>query len=110
MPSTISHMSSSTFVLNDRIFVLGGETDHNAATRSVLAYDPASNTWDVLTPLPGDRFSGVARAMEGVLYFTGGSNTSTTYRGVFTTNPSATTAYQSASAQFHRAALELSCV
>jgi N-acetylneuraminic acid mutarotase len=83
MPSKISHMSSSTFVLNGRIVIAGGETDHGDPTDNVLEYDPLSNTWDSLTDLPAERFSGAARAIEGVLYFTGGSNTRTTYRGVF---------------------------
>lgn len=83
LPAAISHMSSSTFVLNGRIVVAGGETDHNDATASVIAYDPLSNTWDALTSLPAPRFSGAAGAIDGVLYFTGGSNTTTTYRGVF---------------------------
>lgn len=83
MPSKISHVSSSTFVLGHRIVIAGGETDHGAATSSVLTYDPLSNTWESLTNLPAARFSGVARAIEGVLYFTTGSNQTTTYRGVF---------------------------
>jgi N-acetylneuraminic acid mutarotase len=83
MPARISHVSSSTFVLNDRIVIAGGETDHGDATSSVLSYDPLSNTWSALTSLPAERFSGVARAIEGVLYFTTGSNTFTTYRGIF---------------------------
>jgi N-acetylneuraminic acid mutarotase len=83
MPAKISHVSSSTFVLNNRIVIAGGETDHGDATSSVLSYDPLSNTWESLTSLPAERFSGAARAIEGVLYFTGGSNQTTTYRGVF---------------------------
>ncbi len=83
MPAAVSHMSSSTFVLNDRIIVAGGESDHNDPVASVYAYSPDDNVWQTLTPLPGERFSGAARAMEGVLYFTGGSNQTTTYRGIF---------------------------
>ncbi|MDQ3438785.1 MAG: hypothetical protein M3478_00375 [Planctomycetota bacterium] len=83
MPSKISHVSSSTFVLNNRIVIAGGETDHDDPTASALTYDPLSNTWASLTSLPAERFSGVARAIEGVLYFTTGSNQTTTYRGVF---------------------------
>ena len=83
MPASISHVSSSTFVLNNRIVIAGGETDHGDPTSSVLSYDPLSNTWESLTNLPAERFSGAARAIEGVLYFTGGSNQTTTYRGVF---------------------------
>ncbi len=83
MPAPVSHMSSSTFVLNDRIIVAGGESDHNDPVASVYAYSPDDNAWETLTPLPGERFSGAARAIEGVLYFTGGSNQTATYRGIF---------------------------
>lgn len=83
MPAPISHVSSSTFMLQGRIVVAGGEADHNGAVSSVYVYDPDLNAWDTLTPLPGSRVSGAARAIEGVLYFTGGSNKTTTYRGVF---------------------------
>jgi N-acetylneuraminic acid mutarotase len=70
-------------MLQGRIVVAGGEADHNGAVSSVYVYDPDLNAWDTLAPLPGSRVSGTARAIEGVLYFTGGSNKTTTYRGVF---------------------------
>ena len=63
--------------------VAGGERDHEDPTDAVFGYDPLTDTWETLTPLPAERFSGVARAIEGVIYFTGGSSTTTTYRGVF---------------------------
>ncbi|MGB7159451.1 MAG: kelch repeat-containing protein [Tepidisphaeraceae bacterium] len=83
MPAKVSHISSSTFVHGDRIIVAGGETANGAATKGVFAYDPLANDWDTLTSLPAPRFSGAARAIDGVLYFTGGSSQTTTYRGVF---------------------------
>jgi hypothetical protein len=83
MPNAVSHIASSTFVLGSRIVVAGGETDHEAPTASVAAYDTLTNTWQTLTPLPSARFSGAARAIEGVLYFSGGSSLKATYRGVF---------------------------
>ena len=61
----------------------GGEHDHEDPTSDVFIFDPVSATWDTLTSLPSPRFSGAARAIEGVLYFTGGSTQTTTYRGVF---------------------------
>jgi N-acetylneuraminic acid mutarotase len=82
-PLAVSHVSSSTFVIGNRILVMGGETDHESPTPNVMAYDLATGTWSTLNPLPAARFSGVARAIDGIIYFTGGSSTSTTYRGVF---------------------------
>jgi N-acetylneuraminic acid mutarotase len=83
LPAATSHIASSTFVAGNRIIVAGGERDHEDPTGAVFAYDALTNTWDTLTPLPAERFSGAARAIEGVLYFTGGSSLKTTYRGVF---------------------------
>ena len=82
MPVAISHISSSTFVLNNRIIVAGGETSHEHATNRVTAYDPVANTWTSMTNLPSNRFSGVAAAIGEEIYFTGGSSMTTTWRGV----------------------------
>jgi N-acetylneuraminic acid mutarotase len=52
------------------------------ATNRVTAYDPATNTWTSLSPLPSARFSGVAAMIGGAIYFTGGSSQTTTWKGV----------------------------
>jgi N-acetylneuraminic acid mutarotase len=82
LPVPISHISSSTFVLNGRIIVAGGETDHGVATNRVTAYNPSTNAWTSLTNLPSARFSGVAAAIGDEIYFTTGSSQTTTWRGV----------------------------
>jgi N-acetylneuraminic acid mutarotase len=81
-PAPVSHISSSTFVLNGRIVVAGGETKHGTATSGVFAYDPLTDTWSSMSSLPAARFSGVADVINGVVYFTGGSSQVTTWRGV----------------------------
>jgi hypothetical protein len=81
IPQAVSHISSSTFVVGDRILVLGGETAHQAAIRTNWAYDPAINAWTELTGLPSARRSGVGGVIDGVLYYSGGSKTTTTYVG-----------------------------
>jgi N-acetylneuraminic acid mutarotase len=81
--TAVSHISSSTFVHDGRIFVAGGETAHGIATAEVRAYDPATNTWAQATSLPQRRLSGVADVIDGTIYFTTGSGTTTTYKGVF---------------------------
>jgi N-acetylneuraminic acid mutarotase len=83
MPAPTSHIASSTFILGGRIVVACGEHDHEDPTSDVFIFNPVTATWDTLTSLPAPRFSGAARAIEGVLYFTGGSTQTTTYRGVF---------------------------
>jgi N-acetylneuraminic acid mutarotase len=81
MPKGISHISSATFVMGGRIVVIGGETAHNASIGDAYAYDPGTDKWTKLTSLPAPRFSGVAAAIDGVIYFTSGSSQRTTYRG-----------------------------
>ncbi|WP_158069982.1 CBM96 family carbohydrate-binding protein [Cnuella takakiae] len=76
------HITSSVVVVNNKIIVLGGETVHNSGvTNMVSMYDPATNTWTNLNPMPAARFSGVAGFIGRSLYYSGGSFTSTTYQG-----------------------------
>jgi N-acetylneuraminic acid mutarotase len=77
------HISSSVAVLDGRIIVLGGETVHaSQQTNMVSAYSPTTDTWENLTPLPFSRFSGVAGLLQNSLIYTGGSKTSTAFKGV----------------------------
>lgn len=76
------HISSSVAIHGNRILVLGGEVMHGSATNLVSAYSPATNTWQNLTPLPLNRASGVAGVLSGTIYYTGGSRTNTTYKGM----------------------------
>ncbi len=85
------HISSAVAVMGDRILVLGGEINHKTSINMVSAYSPATNSWKNLTPLPQSRFSGVAGAMNGNIYYTGGSRTSTTYKGIPATASQSTT-------------------
>ncbi len=77
-----NHISSTTFPVDGRIMVLGGQLNHTSAVDDVSAYDPATNEWVELTPLPAARFSGVAGAIDGVMYYTTGSSSATTFKGV----------------------------
>jgi N-acetylneuraminic acid mutarotase len=82
-PTALSHIASSVFVHEGRIFVGGGETAHGVATSEVRVYDPATDTWEEATSLPAPRLSGVADVIDGVIYFTTGSDMTTTFKGVF---------------------------
>jgi N-acetylneuraminic acid mutarotase len=81
LPTATSHISSATFVMGGRIVVAGGETANGSPAASVFAYDPDANSWVKLTSLPAVRFSGVAGAIDGKVYFTTGSSQRTTYVG-----------------------------
>ncbi len=83
LPVAVSHIASAAVVLDGRIIIAGGETQHEMPTNRMTIYDPGTNVWSSLTPLPANRFSGVAGIIDGVLYFTTGSSQTTTYKGVF---------------------------
>ena len=90
LPKSVGHISSSTFAMDGRILVLGGEVAHNSVIRDTYAYDPATNGWTALTPLPAARRSGVADAIGGVVYYSTGSGSNVTYKGVPDTTTAAT--------------------
>jgi len=81
LPRAIGHISSSTFAMDGRIVVLGGEIAHNSVIADASAYNPDANAWTALTPLPAPRRSGVADVIAGVIYYSTGQSNST-YRGV----------------------------
>src|SRR6266851_5487903 len=73
MPTTRSALGYA--VINGRIFVAGGEFQdpHMMATfRSVEAYDPASNTWSIMPPMPVSRHGLAAGAIGNRLILVGG--------------------------------------
>ncbi len=79
----ISHHNASTVVRNGRIIVLGGETAPHRPTNKVSSYDPSTNRWTDLAPLPSSRTSGVAGVINGAIYFATGSVQTTTWKGLF---------------------------
>ena len=73
MPSTRSALGYA--VINGRIYVAGGEFQdpHIMATfKSVEAYDPASNTWSIMPPMPVSRHGLAAGAIGNRLILVGG--------------------------------------
>ncbi len=66
-PMPTARSAASSAVLNDRIYVAGGEVQTNeylAAFRAFEAYDPATNTWERLPRMPVPRH-GLAVAAVG---------------------------------------------
>lgn len=56
-------------VLDGKLYALGGFGD----TRGFKRFDPATNAWSVLPPLPGGRDHLAAFALDGGVYFSGGA-------------------------------------
>ena len=80
-PVARSHISSSTFVMGDRILFLGGEYENERESADCYAYTPSTNSWAQLTSLPAAKFSGVGATFNGLLYLTSGGESNTTYQG-----------------------------
>ena len=80
-----NHITNSTLVYGGRIIVFGGQGSGRASDgetfANVSAYDPQTNTWAELTPLPKPLHSAIAAEINGVFYFsTGGPSAG--YKGV----------------------------
>ncbi|MEK6480262.1 PKD domain-containing protein [Catalinimonas sp. 4WD22] len=75
------HITNATFAYDNKIFVLGGEYQFlGPYSKSVLAYNPAANEWIRYSDMPTVRSSGIAGIVDGVMYYSTGRNSSTTYR------------------------------
>ncbi|MCB9733968.1 MAG: kelch repeat-containing protein [Deltaproteobacteria bacterium] len=64
-------------VVGGRVVVLGGEGDPTNATgvfADVEVYDPATDTWSRLAPMPTPRHGTGAAALGGVVYVPGGAD------------------------------------
>lgn len=84
LPLARSHTTSSTFVRDGRILVLGGLGPGNRVISRVDRYDPVTNTWSALASLPAGRLSGVSDVLpDGRILFATGSMTKTTWVGSF---------------------------
>ncbi len=84
LPAPLSHIGEAPTVAAGRLFVAGGITAGGDVIAEVDRYDATLDAWQPTDDLPGARFSGALVEVDGVLYFTGGSTQTTTWRGVFT--------------------------
>lgn len=81
LPQPRSHIAAATFTMAGRAIVIGGKSA-SGSLADVTAYDPATNAWTALTPLPVRRNSGVAAGVAGRIYYSTGSMTTRTFKGV----------------------------
>jgi hypothetical protein len=75
MPTARGHISASTFIWNGGIVVIGGSINGGGsglATDKVERYDPQTNTWTTLPPIPGKRKTPVADAINGRIIVSNG--------------------------------------
>ena len=78
LPLPRSHTHTSTVVLNGRIYLFGGQTNNPYFPQTisdVTRYDPATNAWSALPPLPDVRQAAAAQAIGQRIYVTTGTST-----------------------------------
>ncbi len=74
-PLPIAKFGLHSCVIDDRIFVLGGENleANSDPTGGLHVYDPANDSWSEAVPMPTARGFLAAAAIEGKIYAVGGS-------------------------------------
>ena len=74
LPKPLSHTHNATFVKDAKVISIGGSTTGSASVADVLQYDPATNRWTTLTPLPAVISAAVADIINGHIIVTGGTS------------------------------------
>lgn len=102
LPVPRGHISSSTFVTDGRIDVIGGTLNGNKPSADVTTYDPQANVWVKLPSLPAGRKTPVADVIGDQIDVTTGNAkggavpTNTTWTGVLTNKWESSTAMPAA--------------
>ena len=77
LPVAKSHLEASTFVSDGHIVMAGGQVDNFQPTAQVSAYNPVTNIWSILNPLPAPRQGAIVQRVGGaVVVALGGVQTS----------------------------------
>jgi uncharacterized repeat protein (TIGR01451 family) len=74
LPHARSHAEPGTFVLDDRLVLVGGRNnqDSQATLPSIVEYDPQTNLWRTLRPLPDSLIGPVATVIGNHIIVTDG--------------------------------------
>lgn len=82
LPIALSHNNGSTFVMNGRIIVLGGEFAYERSTAAAFAYDPKADSWQELTAMPVAKSAGVGGHVNGAIFHVTGETSDDAFKGV----------------------------
>ncbi len=74
LPSDRTHTTNSTFISRGRVFMVGGEENHNQFRDSVWSINPITGQIDVLSTLPQPRLSPSAFVAGDRVFVVGGFN------------------------------------
>jgi N-acetylneuraminic acid mutarotase len=81
MPTARQHMASS--VVDEKLYVIGGRPTGKSSNLNVNeVFDPKSNSWTTLAPMPTERGGIAAAAVNGEIYVFGGESPDTTFNAV----------------------------
>ena len=72
MPTARKEISNAAVTINDKIYVVGGVSSDGNITDVLERYDPGSNDWITLAPLPNKVWRASAAESDGKLYVFGG--------------------------------------
>ena len=77
MPISRSHHESAMFVANERIVIIAGSAslEGQAQVANVTSYNPQTDTWTELTPLPVPLYGAYAGYANGQIFVTAGGLT-----------------------------------
>lgn len=73
MPRPVSHAEPSTFVMNGKIYIAGGMTTGRESINNLTEYDPETDRYRELTPLPSAVTAPVVQYVDGKIFFTAGT-------------------------------------
>jgi N-acetylneuraminic acid mutarotase len=74
MPTPKSHFEASTLVINNKIYAIAGQVDHELLTAESAVYDIAANKWTLGTPFPEKRKGVAAGIFNNKIYLSGGDS------------------------------------
>ena len=72
MPKKLRKLAAT--LINNKIYVVGGENENGQESDSVYEYDPIANSWRTLRKLPSARAGVALAAISSRLYAIGGQN------------------------------------
>ncbi|PYR42363.1 MAG: hypothetical protein DMF95_28565, partial [Acidobacteria bacterium] len=75
-PSSLGRAYADAAVINGKLYVVGGCTnnsDCSFVTNALEVYDPGTNAWSTLAPMPTRRLDPAVGVMNGKLYVVGGN-------------------------------------
>ena len=74
MPTPKSHFEGGTVVLNNKIYAIAGQIDHELLTSEVSVYDIGTNKWSLATNFPEKRKGLAAAVFNNKIHLTGGDS------------------------------------